>query len=95
MIWAQFWTESTGYVEGSMPPRFEETAVRPIEACGSNGYMRLDARRSKYNNAGIARAECVKRGWLGFSLIVGDALCRTYVYRGYEQVREMKRRATK
>ncbi|OQA09823.1 MAG: hypothetical protein BWY66_00362 [bacterium ADurb.Bin374] len=90
MIWAQFWTESTGYVEGSLPPRFEKSAVRPIEACGSDAIVRLDARKSKESNAGIARAECVKRGYLGFSLLCGESLCRATTSRPYEATRAMK-----
>ena len=90
MIWAQFWTESTGYVEGSVPPRFEKAAVRPVEACGDRAHIRLDARLSKDSNARIARAECVKRGYLGFSLLCGESLCRTYAFRGFEATRAMK-----
>lgn len=90
MIWAQFWTESTGYVEGSVPPRFEKSAVRPIEACGDSAYIRLDARLSKETNAGIARAECIKRGYLGFSLICGESLWRATHLRQYEATRAMK-----
>ena len=90
MIWAQFWTESTGYVEGSLPPRFEKSAIRPVEACGDRAYVRLDARRSIGMNAGIARTECLKRGYLGFTLIRGESLLSAHVVRDYEQVREMK-----
>ena len=90
MIWAQFWTESTGYVVGSVPPRFEKSAVRPVEACGDRACVRLDARQSKDLNAGIARAECIKRGYLGFTLIRGESLLSAHVVRDYEQVREMK-----
>lgn len=71
MIYAQFFHLSTGYVEGSNPPRYEESARKRIEACGSNGVAILDARRSlaalHFNAARI----CAERGFLGYRLMRG------------------------
>ena len=44
MIYVQMYHLSTGYVKGSMPPRFDEKLKKPIEACGSENVVVLDAR---------------------------------------------------
>lgn len=68
MIYAQFWHMSTGYVSGSIPPRFEESAKRPVPACGDRSVIILDGRNSREHQIAIARQECAKRGYVGFTL---------------------------
>lgn len=47
--WVQFLQESTGYVEGSIPPRFDDAHKKLIDACGSDGCQLLDGRLSMRN----------------------------------------------
>lgn len=47
--YCQFFHESTGYVPGSIPPRFDDKYIKPIEMIGSDGVFILDARRSLHN----------------------------------------------
>ena len=44
--YCQFFKESSGYVQNSFPPRFEKSNIEPIEMCGTDGVMILDARKS-------------------------------------------------
>ena len=45
-VYVQFYQNSTGYIAGSIPPRFSDEHIRPIEMCGSDGVFILDARNS-------------------------------------------------
>lgn len=45
-IYCQFLTLSTGYIEGSCPPKFEDSNRKPIDSLGSDGRMILDGRKS-------------------------------------------------
>ena len=65
-VWAHFWQLSTGYVQGSKPPRFEEAARRPIPACGTDAYMYMFG--SGAASLARARAECRRRGYIGFNV---------------------------
>lgn len=69
---AQFWQQSTGYVEGSLPPRFEEEHVKPIHACGSDSIYWCDNRMTLRNRANIAREVCRQRKFIGFTIEGGD-----------------------
>ena len=84
--YVQFWTESTGYVAGSVPPRFEKQAVRPIEACGDGAVVRLDGRESDATALPFCRTECRRRGYIGFTIIAGESLLLAKECRGYEAV---------
>ena len=84
--YVQFWTESTGYVAGSMPPRFEASSVRPIEACGDRAVIRLDGRESVATALPFCRTECRKRGYIGFTVIAGESLLSARECRPYEAV---------
>ena len=83
---AQFYSLSTGYVAGSIPPIFEETNKKPIEACGDRGVIILDARLSLKNMVHIAEDEARKRGYIGYSLHRGDFMRNTCVHK-YTSVR--------
>lgn len=86
MIFAQFWHNSTGYVAGSIPPRFSPDHVRPIEACGSDGVAILDGRYGPARRADAARAICKARGFIGFTLHAGKAFSRATEIRKLEKV---------
>lgn len=76
--WVQFLQQSTGYVEGSIPPRFEESAKRLIDAPGSDGVFILDGR----NSAETMRRDALKRAqrlehwkrFAGFQIVTGPRL---------------------
>lgn len=65
-IFAEFYHNSTGYVPGSTPPRFELSHVRLIPACGTDSVATLDARLSLPNLRAEARRICAARGFKGF-----------------------------
>ena len=90
-LYATFYTESTGYVAGSLPPRFEPSAIAPVPACGDRGTIAIDNRLSIPNAVRVARKTCTERGYLGFSLIAGESLLSASDIRPYEAVREIKR----
>lgn len=46
MKYIQFYQMSTGYVEGSKPPRFDDANKKPIEAVGSEYVYVLDGRHN-------------------------------------------------
>ena len=71
MKYVQFYTRSTGYVEGSIPPRFDEALKLPIEACGDRGVMIVDASIRPSKVAAIAASEAVKRGYIGYRVFQG------------------------
>lgn len=45
-LYVQFYQNSTGYIAGSIPPRFSENNKKPIELCGSDGVFVLDGRNN-------------------------------------------------
>ena len=45
-VYVQFYQNSTGYIAGSIPPRFSDEHIRPIEMCGSDGVFVLDGRNN-------------------------------------------------
>ena len=46
MKYVQFYQKSTGYIVGSIPPRFSDANIKPIEMCGSDGAYILDGRNN-------------------------------------------------
>lgn len=85
MRYAQFFILSTGYVSGSIPPRFDGQRV-PIEACGSDGVMRVDGRYSDSRAVMEARETCKRRGFIGFTMNAGASYLDSRITRAYEQV---------
>ena len=66
MLYAQFYQLSTGYIVGTIPPKFGKPEI--IEACGDRSVIILDGRYTETNNILIARSECIKRGYIGYSV---------------------------
>lgn len=58
--YCQFFKESSGYVRNSMPPRFEKSNIEPIEMCGTDGVMVLDARKSVSSLIGDCMRQIVR-----------------------------------
>ena len=85
MRYAQFFHASTGYVAGSMPPRFDGERDL-IPACGSDGVFPIDGRYSDARAASEARAACKRRGFAGFTLNAGPSYGNARVTRPLELV---------
>jgi hypothetical protein len=49
MTYVQFYQNSTGYIAGSIPPRFSDEHIKPIEMCGSDSVYILDGRNNLEN----------------------------------------------
>lgn len=72
--YAQFYTFSTGYVEGSTPPVFLESNRKPVPACGDRALVQLDGRMSSWRMERIAADECKKRGFIAYRMLRGASL---------------------
>lgn len=68
---AQFYSNSTGYVDGSIPPVFKLENVKPIPHCGSDGIFYLDGRLSLQNCIAKATEVCRQRKLKGFRIHKG------------------------
>jgi hypothetical protein len=76
MYFVQFFQESVwGPNKGS-----------PIEATGDRSVVVLDGRESLGAQMTFSRAECAKRGYIGFQLFKGDSFSRSTSYTRYESV---------
>jgi len=84
MRFAQFYHDSTGYVPGSIPPRFSADHVKPIPACGSDSVAILDGRHSMIKAASDARRICRARGYKGFTIEAGPSFTRSRIVRPLE-----------
>ena len=51
---------STGYIQGTTPPKFSNDNKKPIDACGSDSIVRLDGRKSIYNLQNDVRTQINK-----------------------------------
>lgn len=83
MRYVQFFQLSTGYVQGSIPPRFDPAHRRPIEVCGDRGIVRVDGRISRDRVATIARCTAIERGYVGYQVLEGDSLLSAKPVSGY------------
>lgn len=67
----QFLKMSTGYVPGSIPPRFSDEYKKPIEALGSDGVAPIDGRWNSATAHAYAISEAKRRGAIGYRLCHG------------------------
>lgn len=65
--YAKFFQLSTGYVEGSTPPRFNGPR-EPVPACGSDSVAYIDGRYGMARAVTEARETCKARGYIGFTI---------------------------
>ncbi len=86
MKYAQFFILSTGYVPGSIPPRFDAAYTAPIEACGSDSVFILDGRYRLARCVAVARAECRRRKYVGFTIMAGESFTNSRMLRGLEVI---------
>jgi hypothetical protein len=85
MIFATFFHLSTGYVDGSSPPRFDGEK-KPIPACGSDSVAILDGRLSSTRRNAEARRLCLQRGFVGFQIESGSRFTSAQIIRKFEKV---------
>lgn len=88
MIFATFYKPSTGYVPGSIPPRFAPEHVKLIPALGSDGVAIFDGRFSVERCAAEARAICKARRFHGFTIEAGPRFTDSRIVRKLEKVTE-------
>jgi hypothetical protein len=67
----QFLTLSTGYVSGSIPPRFDNSHKKPIEMLGSDGIFQVDGRWCSATVHAVAREQAKNRRAIGYKLCHG------------------------
>ena len=63
------------------PVNYGQADLSPIEACGDRAVIVLDARQRPQTHVTIAARECAKRGYLGFSLHMGETFTRASMIR--------------
>lgn len=69
---AQFFQMSTGYIAGTIPPKFGAPEV--IRAMVDRSVIQIDARLTRSNMGQIAASECEKRGYIAWQIIGGSSL---------------------
>lgn len=67
----QFLTFSTGYLPGSIPPRFDDSLKKPIEMLGSGGVFKVDGRWNSATVHAVAREQAKSRRAIGYKLCHG------------------------
>lgn len=68
----QFYTMSTGYIEGTVPPKFSKQIA--IEATGDRSVIQVDGRLAQSKVVSIAMDECKARGFVGYKVLKGNKL---------------------
>jgi hypothetical protein len=71
---AKFYQISTGYISGTIPPKFDEAHKVPISACGSDSIYFFDGRLSLDSCISMARTVCKQRKLTGFTIEAGPIL---------------------
>jgi hypothetical protein len=68
------------------PVNYGQTDLSPIEACGDRAVIVLDARQRPQTHIDIATRECAKRGYIGFTLHMGQTFTRASMVRSLELI---------
>lgn len=68
------------------PVNYGQKDLSPIEACGDRGLIVLDGRERPQTHVEIARTECKKRGYIGFTLHMGETFTRASIVRQLEMI---------
>lgn len=79
MKYVQFYQKSTGYIAGSIPPRFSDANIKPIEMCGSDGVYILDGRNNIDNmiidaEMRLQKIRMIHPGICGYEIIKAQRL---------------------
>lgn len=75
---AQFLHNSTGYIPGTIPPKFSEDFVKPIPAQGSDSVYVVDGRWGERMKDYMIKERLnmlnknLGRGYIGYQIIHGD-----------------------
>ena len=85
MRFAQFFTISTGYIPGTIPPQFG--TPKPIEACGSSSVLIIDGRLSQNNVATLAARVAKERRYIGYAIHQGENFSRSREVVGFKWVK--------
>ena len=80
MKFIQFYSMSTGYIEGTIPPQFAEYNKKPIPACGSNSVYKCDGRWGLSAMHRVAKELGRERGFVGYSIESGDFLNHSTIW---------------
>ena len=86
MQFATFYKPSTGYIAGTIPPRFDPSHVKPIPALGSDGVALFDGRWGMSRCVTTARDICRKRGYIGFTIEAGERFTNSRIVRPLELI---------
>jgi hypothetical protein len=68
------------------PVNYGQADLSPIEACGDRAVIILDGRERPATHVSIARTECAKRGYAGFTLHAGATFTRSSLVRDLELI---------
>lgn len=71
MKFIEFYKNSTGYIPGSIPPRFDPAYVELIPALGSDGVKQVRANVSEQAVREIAEKECRTHRFKGWRVFKG------------------------
>ena len=68
------------------PVNYGQTDLSPIEACGDRAVIILDGRSRPMVRVATAAKECAKRGYIGFTLHMGETFTRASMVRPLELI---------
>ena len=68
------------------PVNYGQRDLSPIEACGDRAVIILDGRNRPMDKLAIAAQECIKRGYIGFTLHMGETFTRASMIRPLELI---------
>jgi len=73
-VYCEYYHNSTGYIERSIPPKFDKAHIKPIPMCGNDGVFILDGRLSfeHMKNLCLIRMQMVT-GAIGFKIIKANS----------------------
>jgi len=74
MYYAQFYQLSTGYVPGSIPPKFDPKLVALVPAVGSEQILKLDGRLHRATHLQQATEHARRLGFKAFSFHKADRI---------------------
>jgi hypothetical protein len=69
MRYIQFQKYSTGYIEGSIPPKYSNEHIKLIDAVGSDRVFKLDGRKSLETQIIVGKKLTKKRKFISFKII--------------------------
>lgn len=68
------------------PVNYGQADLSPIEACGDRAVIILDGRNRPADHVAIAARECAARGYIGFTLHMGETFTRASMVRPLELI---------